>query len=142
MGRKRGGERYLGPYAVGDGRWRVVYVPAGGTYRADGVSFTFPTAGEARAKIAEGRRELRDEGLTVGPLIEGYQAYLTAKGNNEEGVNVAAKRLRSILGGEETRPLSQVTPATAREWFGRAAARTVRRLVRDAAGPTAQGSAT
>jgi len=69
MGRKRGGERYLGPYAVGDGRWRVVYVPAGGTYKADGVSFTFATESAAKAKLAEGRRELRDEGLTVGALV-------------------------------------------------------------------------
>jgi integrase len=134
MGRQRGGERYLGPYTVGDGRWRVVYVPAGGTYKADGVSFTFATESAAKAKLAEGRRELRDEGLTVGALVEGYAEHLTAKGNNQEGVKVATKRVVSIVGGEETMPLSQVTPATAREWFLRAAKRTVRRLVRDAAG--------
>jgi integrase len=129
MGRRKRGERVLGPYDLGDGRWRIIHVNAAG----ERVPVHFASEAQARAKAAEARRELRDEGRTVGAAIAGYLADLGSRTTRLTVDNFEA-HIKKLFLGEEDRVVTAVTPALARDWYERLTRLTNRRRVRDAGG--------
>ena len=129
MGRRKCGERVLGPYPLGDGRYRIIHINADG----ERVLVNFASEAQARAKAAEARRELRDEGRTLGAAIASYLAELASRASPLTVDNFAS-HIKKLFAGEEDRAITAVTPALARDWYERLTRRTNRRLVRDAGG--------
>lgn len=103
MGRRKAGERVLGPHRDGDG-WRVVTVDGAGARRG----LYYATIGEARRAIARLSEAVAGLGTrTVGEAIEAYQAQQTCKPSTAKD---NAWRLRRFF-GDETAPLRSLTPA-------------------------------
>src|SRR5262245_42163696 len=111
MARQRGGERALGPYATGDGRWRVVLVGADGRR----VDETFETEGEARGVVASTQRRIAaasSSAVTVGHAIDRYETMMRdEKKNRKTSWSETARRLRLFFAAHIDLPASALTPA-------------------------------
>jgi integrase len=72
-------------------------VPAGGTFRDDGVVTRFETASEAKKRVAEARRLIRDEAATVENVVTAYLDFQRAKGCKLVSTATSERRLRLLL---------------------------------------------
>ena len=91
MGRKRLGERFLGPYRSGD-EWRVAHYGADGS-RQDAC---FPTEREARLFKEAGERELVSVS-SITEAIKEYGQHLADKGNKPVSVEAITRRVTLFL---------------------------------------------
>lgn len=115
MGRRKKGARVLGPYPVGDGRWRVVCIKATGE-RADDFAAT-PEAAE-RLKLAY-LAELVQPCETVQKAITAYREHQVAKGNKKKSYKETERRLRLFFDGHDGVSLDMVTPRLGAELYQR-----------------------
>lgn len=113
MGRKRGGERILGPYEHGT-RWRITFVSADG--KRDHRHFA--TEREAQGVADAARVELqRKHGTTVAEAIDRYEAHLTLKGNKPHSVATTVYRLEWFFGEHIHDAVNDVTPEQAAQLY-------------------------
>jgi len=111
MARQQGGERALGPYPTGDGRWRVVLVGADGRR----VDSTFESEAEARGVVASTQRRIaaaRRSAVTVGDTIDRYEVMMRDdKKNRKTSWAETGRRLRLFFAAHVDLPVAMLTPA-------------------------------
>lgn len=113
MGRKRGGERILGPYPH-TGGYRIIHVTADG----ERTTSWFATAGAATRLADEARAELhRRAEVTLGEALDGYERYLMEKGNKASTVDALIPRLEKFFGREMALNVSALTPVEAQGFY-------------------------
>ena len=113
VARQKGGARVLGPYPVGDGRFRVVVFTREGE-RADEVC---ATEEEAQAFRLAALAELAQPCETVEKAIDAYKAHQIDKGNKEKSYRETERRMRSFFGPVLGRSLDMLTEKWARDRY-------------------------
>lgn len=110
-GRRKGGERILGPYEHGRG-YRVVEVSS------DGARSTvqFETEKQAQKYIDVYRAEQLANNRTVADALEDYKIYLTDKGNKAGSIDHTSWAVSKFLNGVDL--LEQATPERCAERYG------------------------
>lgn len=112
MPRRRKPERIIGPYQLGDGRWRVSRrLPDGSR-----VDRSFTSEGAAKQAARGARDEVEAPSQTIREALKAYKKYQEAKGNRATSVTTTQHRLKSFFEDDLT-PFHQLTLAKCRKWY-------------------------
>jgi len=106
-------DRVLGPYADGNGRYRVITITAPGEGQAEGTRrrSTFPTREEAEEYVAVAREEqAAHESVTIEDAIQEYRAHLAKKGDRQTTIDLTERFLRMFFPARDLL-IANLTPA-------------------------------
>lgn len=109
---QRRGDRVLGPYADGRGRWRVVTITAG--KRENSTCATREEA-EAIARVAR-EEQAAAEAVTLDEAIAGYLAHLKEKGDRQVTIDLT-ERFLHLYFPDRSQLLVDLTPARAQKLY-------------------------
>lgn len=113
MGRRRKGERNLGPYRDGR-RWHVVLVGADG----ERILHYFETEGRAKKFRAIAEEQLVRSATTITQALDAYEQHLKEKGNKPKSYRETARRMRLFFSDTDL-ALDMITPKVAEGCYRR-----------------------
>jgi integrase len=119
MARQKGGARVLGPYPVGDGRYRVVIF----TRESERRDEVCGSEAEAQRVRLAALAELAQPCENVDRAIYAYRQHLIDKGNKEKSWRETERRMRSFFASAIGRSLDMLTERMCRDIYNELRAR-------------------
>lgn len=125
---QRRGDRILGPYTDGRGRFRVIVItPGAGQAEGTRRRRTFPTREEAEEYVEAAREELAAaESITIADAIAGYLAHLAGKGDRQTTIDLTERFLLRFF-PDRTLLIAHLTPARCQRLYDELQARPTKR---------------